>query len=82
MVCLFPAVHRLLIVLAALQHQHVNRAWVCHMAVLVESLADPVSYIGRRDAQCIQSTNFGGLCEDDRVNRKGSIELIVVLEQR
>lgn len=61
MVGLLPAVHRLLVLLPAFEDQHVDRAWVGDVAVLLKALADVVSDEGGRDVQCIEGDDFRGL---------------------
>ena len=62
MVDLFPAVHRLLVLLAALLDENVDDAGVGHVAVLFKVLADAVPDEGGRDVEGVERDDLGGLC--------------------
>ena len=71
MVRLLPEVHRLLILLPALEQEHVDDALVRDVAVLLELAPDGVPELLCGDGKSVQRDNFGGLYVRQSVCRHG-----------
>ena len=57
-----PPVHRLLVLLARLQDEHVDRLGVRDVSVRLELLAEAVAEVGWGEVECVEVDDFGSLC--------------------
>ena len=62
MVGLLPYIHRLLVLLPALEDEHVDDARVVHVAILLELAADSVSEVLCCYGDSVHRNNLGCLC--------------------
>ncbi len=56
-----PAVHRLLVLLPALQEQYLDSTGISDVPMALKALADTISYVGRRDVEGVEGDDFRGL---------------------